>query len=343
METKIYRVAEWEKDKQAISDIGAAASVLRNGGLVAFPTETVYGLGADALNSEAVADIYRAKGRPSDNPIIIHIADVGTLNRLAAKIPDQARTLADAFWPGPLTMVLSKKPEVPDVTTGGLPTVAVRMPDHPVALELIRQAGCPVAAPSANLSGKPSPTRAIHVEEDMKGKIPVILAGGDCRVGIESTVVDLTGREPVILRPGLITAEEIGQVLGCGVGMDSAVLSEFDTNEDGPAPKAPGMKYRHYAPKAEMIVFKGPRGRVEEEIAKRKKREEALGHSVGVILFQETAFEEAAHNFFARLRELDASGVDRILAGAMDEENGKGFAVMDRMLKSAGYHVVRVE
>ena len=333
---------------------------MRGGGLVAFPTETVYGLGGDALNPKAVENIYLAKGRPSDNPLIVHIADVGELDKLAERIPAGAFKLARAFWPGPLTMVLPKKAGVPCITTGGLSTVAVRMPDHPIALELIRSSGCPVAAPSANLSGRPSPTKGSHVAQDLKGRIPMILWGDDCRVGIESTVLDLTGETPLILRPGILTPTELEQVLRCHVGIDPAVLADPRKGADEPnperafgheagltpdlipAPKAPGMKYTHYAPKAAMIVYQGERSQVEKAIYQKKKEEEEDGKTVGVILFPEAALREAAHDFFGRLRDMDDQGTDLILAGALNEENEIGFAVMNRMLKSAGYHVIRV-
>jgi len=347
-----------EKVNMALQGIAEAAEILANGGLVAFPTETVYGLGANALDPEAVSQIYKAKGRPSDNPLIVHIARASDIGQLTPMLMPKIVQLIDNFWPGPLTIVLKKKPSVPDITTGGLDTVAIRMPDDPVALELIKRAGCPVAAPSANISGRPSPTRPEHVIEDLDGKVDAILIGNDCRVGIESTVLDMTGDMPTILRPGIVTAEDIEAVLGTKVAMDPSLnrRGNFDGGENGGKsgeagesadeadfkPKAPGMKYTHYAPKAQMIVIEGHRDRVEKEIERLKGLNEKLGLKVGVILFEEKAFVEAAHEFFAKLRELDGEGVDLILAGALSEQDGVGFAVMNRMLKSAGYNIVKV-
>ncbi len=332
--------------EEALEKIDQAAEFLAQGGLVAFPTETVYGLGADALNPDAVAKIYEAKGRPSDNPLIVHIARASNIGELTPKLTPQIIRLVDNFWPGPLTIVLPKKPNVPDITTGGLGTVAVRMPDDPVALELIKKAGCPVAAPSANLSGKPSPTKGEHVVEDLEGKIDAILIGNDCRVGIESTVLDMTGETPTILRPGIITAENIQAVLGGKVEMDPALFvnrqRDVSDDEEPLVAKAPGMKYKHYAPKAEMTILEGQRDKVKSEIERLKAMNEQIGNKVGVIMFEEKAFIEAAHEFFAKLRELDEEDVDLILAGALSETDGVGFAVMNRMMKSAGYHIVTV-
>ena len=343
-DTKIFNTVDLSTP-EAKEGLTFAAGVLRAGGLAAFPTETVYGLGADALNGEAVASIYAAKGRPSDNPLICHIGDVSDMKKLAVSVPEDAILLAEKFWPGPLTMVLPKLPEVPDVTTGGLSTVAIRMPDDPVALELIRQAGCPVAAPSANLSGCPSPTKGEHVVRDLSGRVDAILIGRDCRVGIESTVLDLTGGVPAVLRPGILTPQDIEAVLGKEVIYDPAILPPpaGQTPDGNLVPRAPGMKYTHYAPKAEMVILEGPHDKVEKEIGKQKAAAEAEGRKVGVLLFGEEAFSEAAHDFFAKLRDMDDEGVDLILAGALSYGDGVGFAVMNRMLKSAGYHVISVE
>lgn len=322
-----------EKDQK---EIQTAADVIKKGGLVAFPTETVYGLGADALNEDAVKKIYEAKGRPSDNPMIVHIARASDIGQLTAKITSDVVKLADSFWPGPLTLVLPKKDNVPDITTGGLDTVAVRIPDDPVAIELIRLSDTPIAAPSANLSGKPSPTKSEHVIEDLDGIVDVILAGSDSRIGIESTVLDLTSEQPTVLRPGIITADQIEAAINKKVAVaDSA------KDEDG-KPKSPGMKYKHYSPKAEMLVVEGQRNKVESEIKRLKKLNEDQGVKVGVILFEEQAFIEAAHDFFSKLRDLDNEGVDMILAGALSDKDGVGFAVMNRMMKSAGYNIVKV-
>ncbi|MDO4517577.1 MAG: L-threonylcarbamoyladenylate synthase [Bacillota bacterium] len=333
------------------SDIEIAAKIIREGGLVAFPTETVYGLGANALNEDAVKRIYEAKGRPSDNPMIVHISRASDIGQLTPMLSADIVAVIENFWPGPLTIVVKKKEGVPDRTTGGLDTVAVRLPESKAALELISAACCPIAAPSANLSGSPSPTRAKDVVADMDGKIDAIIQGEDCRVGIESTVLDLTGEIPTILRPGIITAEMIEAALGKPVEYDKALVdskihTELDPSEGvGEAdfrPKSPGMKYKHYAPKADMVVIEGNRDRVTAEIDRLKVLNERLGHKVGVLLFEETAFIEAAHDFFARLRDLDSEGVDMILAGALSDSDGVGFAVMNRMLKSAGYNIVKV-
>jgi L-threonylcarbamoyladenylate synthase len=331
MKTKIF-----ESTKE---NIEAAALIIREGGLVAFPTETVYGLGADALNPEAVARIYEAKGRPSDNPMIVHISRASEIGQLTPFITQDMIKLIDHFWPGPLTLVVKKKDIVPLRTTGGLDTVAIRMPDHPVALDLIRLAGVPIAAPSANLSGKPSPTKADHVKDDLMGKVDAILMGGDCRVGIESTVLDLTGETPMILRPGIVTADSIEAVLEKTVLLDPSLKG---LPEEELVAKSPGMKYKHYAPKAQMLVVEGSRDKVRTEIERLRLANEKIGNKVGVILFEEKAFVEAAHNFFSQLRDLDAQDVDLILAGALSDTDGVGFAVMNRMFKSAGYNIVRV-
>lgn len=329
--------------KNTKEDIEKAARILRDGGLVAFPTETVYGLGANAFDEKAVAAVYEAKGRPSDNPMIVHISRASDIGQLTRRLSPDIVTLIENFWPGPLTLVVKKRPEVPDRTTGGLDTVAVRMPDNETALELISTALCPVAAPSANLSGSPSPTRAADVIEDLDGKVDAIIQGEDCRVGIESTVVDMTGDVPTILRPGIITAENLEAALGKKVEYDKAITEKNGGIDGDYKPKSPGMKYKHYAPKAEMIVVEGERARVKDEIERLKGLNERLGNNVGVILFEEKAFIEAAHDFFARLRDLDKEGVDLILAGALSDTDGVGFAVMNRMLKSAGYNIVRVQ
>ena len=334
MKTRILSTTE--------NDIAEAAGIIQQGGLVAFPTETVYGLGADALNAEAVAKVYEAKGRPSDNPMIVHIARASDIGQLTPMLSEDIVNLIDNFWPGPLTLVLKKKAGVPDRTTGGLDTVAVRMPDSEAALELIREADCPIAAPSANISGRPSPTRAGDVIADMNGRIDAVIQGDDCRVGIESTVLDMTGDTPVILRPGIITAEDIEAVLKKEVKYDEALLKDKQGEDGDIRPKAPGMKYKHYAPKADMVVIEGQRDKVKAEIERLKGLNERLGSKVGVILFEEKAFVEAAHDFFAKLRDLDNEEVDLILAGALSDFDGVGFAVMNRMLKSAGYNIVKV-
>ena len=333
--------------EDAYANIRRAAEVLRQGGLVAFPTETVYGIGANAFDEAAVRRVYEAKGRPSDNPMIVHIARASDIGLLASSYPPGVVKLADAFWPGPLTMVLEKRAEIPACVTGGLDTVGVRLPDNLAAIELIRLAGSPVAAPSANLSGSPSPTKAEHVIADLDGKVDVILVGPECRVGIESTVVDMTVNPPQILRPGVVTKDDIEAELGAFIEIDKAVRRAVPENPDAEAateaaPRAPGMKYRHYAPKAQMIVVEGARERVRSEIARLKALNEGLGTCVGVLLFEERDYLEAAHDFYAALRALDEEGVDLIIAGALPETDGVGFAVMNRMMKAAGYNIVRV-
>ena len=337
--------------KPTKENIEKAAKIIREGGLVAFPTETVYGLGADAMNADAVGRIYEAKGRPSDNPMIVHISRASDIGQLTRMLSPQIVEIIDNFWPGPLTIVVKKRPEVPDRTTGGLDTVAVRLPDNEIAQALISASCCPIAAPSANLSGGPSPTRAKDVIADMMGRVDAIIEGDDCRVGIESTVLDLSGDEPTILRPGIITAETIEAALGREVKYDASLTEAAQHVQLDPAngvdeadfqPKSPGMKYKHYAPKAEMLIVEGERSKVKAEIERLKVLNEKLGNTVGVILFEEKAFLEAAHDFFARLRDLDSEGVDMILAGALSDSDGVGFAVMNRMLKSAGYNIVKV-
>lgn len=324
--------------KDTEEDIAKAAKILAEGGLVAFPTETVYGLGADALRAPAVAAVYAAKGRPSDNPMIVHIADTAGLSFLTDDLTEDMEKLMAAFWPGPMTMIVNRKPVVPDVTTGGLNTVGVRLPSNEVARKLIRAAGCPVAAPSANLSGRPSPTTAEHVIADLDGRVDAIIVSGSCDVGIESTVVDVTGETPEILRPGIITAEDMERVLGKKVKLDPALTSK--PGEDF-HPKAPGMKYKHYAPKAEMQIFEGEQQAVRQAVEAEKKRLEAGGRKVAVKIFEEGAEKDAAHELFAFLRKADADGADNILVSALPEK-GVGFSVMNRMLKSAGYNVKKV-
>lgn len=319
----------------SIGDITQAAMIIQEGGLVAFPTETVYGLGANALDADAVKRVYEAKGRPSDNPMIVHIGRLGQLDQLISRRPKWMDTLAEKFWPGPLTMVLPKSQIVPKTTTGGLYSVAVRFPRHPVAKKLLIAANCPIAAPSANLSGRPSPTTAAHVKEDLLGKIDAVVQAGDCEVGIESTVVDLTGEKPVILRPGAITKSDLERALDTEVELDPSLLLP---PRDDIIPKAPGMKYKHYAPKADMIIFRGSQDNIRKAIAAKKA---SFDGKVGVILFDEDRPEEAAHDLFAKLRDFDDENVDLILAGAI-QNTGVGLAVMNRMLKSAGYNVIDV-
>lgn len=332
METVLY--------KDTIEDIEKAAKVIAGGGLIAFPTETVYGLGADALNEEACRNIYAAKGRPSDNPMIVHIAKIEDMDELSMIITDDMRALADNFWPGPLTMICPRKPAIPDVTTGGLDTVGIRMPSNEVARALIEKAGCSIAAPSANLSGKPSPTTAQHCIDDLTGKIDGIIVSDDCSVGIESTVIDMTGEVPMILRPGYITKADLERVLGKTVVLDPTLNKKPDSLDDGDfKPKAPGMKYKHYAPEAQMTIYSGPKDKVLAEIAAQAEKLELDGLKVAKLLFDDA--DSAARELFARLRQADKEGADVILAAALDED-GLGFSVMNRMFKSAGFNVVNL-
>ena len=331
METKLL--------ESTIENIKTAGEIIRKGGLVAFPTETVYGLGANALDEEAVRKVYEAKGRPSDNPMIVHIANEEGFSKLTDLITEDIKKMMDAFWPGPLTMVVPAKEIIPRRTLGGLNTVAIRMPESKIARDLIDASKLPIAAPSANLSGKPSPTTWQHVNDDMNGRIDAILIGPDSKVGIESTVVDMTGDTPMILRPGIITKEDIENALGKEILLDPSLFKK--PGEDF-KPKAPGMKYKHYAPKAEMIVFQGEDEKVKTEIKKRKDVYIKEGKSVEVIFFDIDNPELAAHDFFRELREADKKNVDVILAQALKSE-GVGFSVMNRMLKSCGYNIVEVK
>lgn len=348
------KIVDLQGSDEKIDDIyREAAQIIRDGGLVAFPTETVYGLGANALDAEAAAKIYAAKGRPSDNPLIAHIADREQLEQVASYIPDAARILMDAYWPGPLTMIFRKKAIVPDGTTGGLDTVAVRMPDHPAALRLIRESGVPIAAPSANLSGRPSPTTAGHTAEDMDGRIDMILDGGPCRIGIESTILDLTEEIPVILRPGYITYEMLEKLLG-EVRVDKSLDPEQWRDF---RPKAPGQKYRHYAPKAPMTLVEGEPDAVTEKICQLAAEAEAAGRRVGIICTDETFscypsgichslgsrenLDSVAHNLYDILRSFDEEAVEEILSETFSSSEF-GSAVMNRMLKAAGHKEIKV-
>ena len=355
MNTIIKKIdAEQIKD----DDFQQAGEILREGGLVAFPTETVYGLGADALNSQAAAKIYAAKGRPSDNPLIVHIADTEDLKRIAAKIPEKAGILAEAFWPGPLTMIFPKTDAVPYGTTGGLDTVAVRMPNHKIALELIRQSGVLIAAPSANTSGRPSPTRAEHVRKDMDGRIDMIIDGGKVGIGIESTIVDMTAEPPMILRPGYITKEMLEEKIG-RVTVDKVVTAKAVTEikTDHYVPKAPGMKYKHYAPKADLVLVDGESGAVVEKINALAQEMEAQGKKVGIIATDETEKyyktgeilsigarddEDAiARHLYRILREFDDMDVEQIYSESFETPR-IGQAIMNRLLKAAGHQVIHV-
>lgn len=327
-----------------------AGDVLRRGGLVAFPTETVYGLGGDALNPQSSRKIYAAKGRPSDNPLIVHIARMEDLAPIVRQVPMEALCLARAFWPGPLTMILPRAERVPLETTGGLDTVAVRMPSHPVARRLIAYGGGYVAAPSANLSGRPSPTAAKYVIEDMDGRVDMIIDGGEGDIGLESTIVDLTVSPPQILRPGYITQDMLAEVLG-QVSVDQTILS----GDSGQAPRAPGMKYRHYAPQGELTIISGPAERVTAYINACAAKDRAGGHRVGVIGTDEVLpeyradmvrslgsrqdEESIARHLYSILREFDDEQVTRIYSECF-ETTGLGQAIMNRLLKAAGHKLI---
>ncbi len=335
------------------SSIEEAGRLIADGELVAFPTETVYGLGGDALRQEASGKIYEAKGRPSDNPLIVHIAEFEDLKRVAKTVPPEAKVLADAFWPGPLTMIVERGDAVPLTTTGGMNTVAVRMPNHPIALELIKKSGCLIAAPSANTSGRPSPTEALHVKEDLDGRIAMIIDGGPVGIGIESTIIDLTEEIPMILRPGYITREMLSKVLGKEVIMDPGIIAADDTTK----PKAPGMKYKHYAPKADMIIVDGEKEKVIAEINRQTQVNHRENKRVAVIATEETKGlydgdvvlsmgsrqdEDAiAQHMYKILRDCDTLEVDVIFSECFQTPR-IGQAIMNRLLKAAGHQVVLV-
>lgn len=322
-------------------DIEIAAGIIKSKGLVAFPTETVYGLGADGMDENAVKKIYAAKGRPADNPLILHIADKKSAFQICKNVGIKAQKLMDEFWPGPLTLVLSARDDVPLTVRGGLDTVGVRMPDNEIALKLISAANTPIAAPSANISGSPSPTNAVHVMDDMKGKIEAVIDGGECSRGLESTVVIATEEEELIIaRPGYITKENIEDVTGYEVKYHDSLVNMHLEN-DVINPSSPGMKYRHYAPKAEMILFSGSGENIEQAMKKYSEHVKNTGGKVGIIPLRDT-LDEQARNFFKDLRELDKEGVDVILARDV-EKAGVGFALMNRMIKSAGYRIIYVD
>ncbi len=351
METRVIKV-NVESDFE--DKLAKAGEIIRLGGLVAFPTETVYGLGGDALNPDSSKKIYAAKGRPSDNPLIVHIYCIEDLYKIADDISENALKLADAFWPGPMTMVFKKKAIVPRETTGGLNTVAVRMPSDKIASVFIKKAGGFVAAPSANLSGRPSPTNADYVFEDMNGRIEMIIDGGASVIGLESTIIDVTEKVPMVLRPGYITGDMIKNVVG-EVAYDPAVFSNLQENVK---PKAPGMKYRHYAPKGDLTIIKGDGKAVVSYI--KKACEEAIinGLKVGVIATKEnvTCYSDAvyvydvgmrededsiAHELYSVLRDCDDKNIDVIYSEEFNTPR-IGQAIMNRLIKAAGHKIVEV-
>jgi L-threonylcarbamoyladenylate synthase len=343
-----------DNDNINMEVISEAGEIMKKGGLVAFPTETVYGLGANALDENASAKIYEAKGRPSDNPLIVHIAEMEALNKIVTEVPDKAKILADKFWPGPLTMIFNKTDMVPYATTGGLNTVAVRMPNHRLALELIKASGGYVAGPSANTSGRPSPTKAEHVVEDMNGKIDMIIDGGMVGIGIESTIVDVSTDNPMILRPGYINKEMLEEVIG-EVLVDHTILAEGNCKEK---PKAPGMKYKHYAPKGDLTIIEGEEKAVIGMINKLSAEKIANNYNVGIIATDETidkyqsgqvksigkrSHEQTiSHNLYNVLREFDDTNVEFIYSESFS--NGKlGVAIMNRLLKAAGHKIIHIK
>lgn len=348
MKTLIEKIDKNQIDKQVMEKAG---EILKAGGLVAFPTETVYGLGANALDGEAAKKTYVAKGRPSDNPLIVHIADVEALDFIVEHVSEKARCVINKFWPGPLTLVFKKTDKVPLGTTGGLETVAVRMPVNEIALELIRAGGGYISAPSANVSGRPSPTRAQHVADDLDGKIDMIIDGGSVDIGVESSILDMTVEPPMILRPGAITKEMLEEVIG-EVAVDQALLSE--TREE--APKAPGMKYRHYAPEAQLMIVEGETREVVKAIRQIAFEQTRLGYKVGIIATNETADvyttgvvksigtrsneSSIAKNLYKVLREFDEEKVSYIYSEAFETE-GIGNAIMNRLEKAAGHHTIQ--
>lgn len=349
MKTQIFKV---DSDNIDNTIIDKAADIIKSGGLVAFPTETVYGLGGDGLNPEASMKIYAAKGRPSDNPLILHISDISQLSTLVSEIPENAKRLASEFWPGPLTMILKKSNIVPKETSGGLDTVAIRFPENRVAQALITSSGTPIAAPSANTSGRPSPTRASHVEFDLSGKIDMIIDGGACEFGLESTIVDLSGEVPCLLRPGSITLEMLRDVLG-RVDVDKAVIAKLDAGE---LPKAPGMKYTHYSPSADVVIVRGDRDKMVHKINELITQVNS-SLKIGVIATEENKDkykncevlvigsikdpQTIAANLFKMLRKCDYHKIDKVFAEGLCEDE-LGLAIMNRLKKAAGYCIIEV-
>lgn len=350
MKTIIRKTDNLNIDESVIKE---AAGILQQGGLVAFPTETVYGLGANGLSEESCKKIYEAKGRPSDNPLILHIGNIDQLKTIASEITPLAKKIMDAFWPGPLTLIFKKKPCVPDSVTGNLDTVGIRFPSGKIAQALINQANLPIAAPSANSSGKPSPTKASHVEFDLDGKIDMIIDGGRADFGLESTIVDVTGDVAVILRPGAITKEMLENLLG-KVEVDPAITN--NANEDF-VPRAPGMKYKHYSPKAKIMLVKGNEEDVIKKINEMADANMQKGLKVGVLATDKTKDSykadivlsvgkreddlEIGANLFKVLRKFDFLSADVVYSEVFDE-TGEGLAIMNRLNKAAGYCYIKV-
>lgn len=350
METKVITIDRKNQDKALLMEAGR---LLKEGALVAFPTETVYGLGGDGLQEDAAARIYAAKGRPSDNPLILHIADIQALEVLAVDVPELAYRMAEKFWPGPLTMILKKSSVVPYATTGGLDTVAIRMPSDEIAREIIKASGTYIAAPSANLSGRPSPTKAEHVIEDLSGRVEMIVDGGDSDIGLESSIIDLSGEVPMILRPGYITKEDFEQVVA-EVQYDSAVLATKP--QESVVAKAPGMKYRHYAPKGQITIVEGEASAVIKAINALVAEQEAKGVRVAVLCAEETKEQyvcrhiyslgslksetEISAHLFAALRSFDTEQMEVIYSESFDNTK-LAKAIMNRLRKAAGYQIIQ--
>ncbi|PAB58310.1 L-threonylcarbamoyladenylate synthase [Anaeromicrobium sediminis] len=347
--TKIFNIDPNDFEE---SELREGASILNKGGTVAFPTETVYGIGANALKEEAVKKIFQAKGRPSDNPLIVHIAHQDQLKELAKDINENAKLLIEKFWPGPLTIILNKTEKVPNCTTGGLNTVAIRMPSHRMARQLIGMSKVPVAAPSANISGKPSPTKGKHVVKDLENRVDGIICGGDVQIGLESTVIDATGEVPTILRPGGVTKEEIEEALNMEIKVDPAIEGYFKKDL---TPKSPGMKYTHYSPEAQVVMVIGHLEDTTKKIRELKKEAVSQGKKVGIMCTDETKdkydglvysmgsrkkISTIALNMFHVLRLFDETDVDMIFAEGI-ESTHLGSAIMNRMTKAAGYNIIK--
>jgi len=331
-------------DEKSLSVLG---DIIKNNGIVAFPTETVYGLGANVYSETAVKKIYQAKGRPSDNPLIVHLADIEDIPKIAREIPENAKKLIEKFAPGPFTLILKKQPDIPDIVTAGLDTVGVRIPENPTARAFIRAAKVPIAAPSANISGKPSPTKAEHVIADLNGRVDAIIAGGNSAVGVESTIIDVTGEVPTVLRPGGITKEDIISVCG-KVKIDDTVLTGLKQNE---TPKCPGMKYKHYAPDAEITVVEGGQKKTAEKIKELVASDRKNGIKVGVLsaspdeygadlyIFEGNSNLEFANILFGALREFDKNGIEKAYVQVCMKDEME-LAVKNRLYKSAGYKII---
>lgn len=348
METKIARLEKKEDENTYLNE---ASEIIKKGGIVAFPTETVYGLGANAINEEAVKKIFVAKGRPQDNPLIIHVASKN-IKEYVKEIPEVAIKVMDKFWPGPITIILFKKDIIPNVTSANLDSIGVRMPDNKVAQEIIKRAGVPIAAPSANISGRPSPTDLERCVEDLNGKVDYIIGGEKCNVGVESTILDCTVDPPMVLRPGGITLEMLKEI-DPRIEVDKAILQK--PNNKNFKPKAPGMKYRHYAPKAPVKIIKGTKEKTIDKINEMIQNYIDEGKKVGVLSCKENSsyynnakvitlgsnLNQIAQNLFESLRDLDDEGVDVILSEAF-EEKGVGLAVMNRLNKAAGFDIITI-